>query len=458
MTRFVGDGQNLVVATEAPETRYARSGEYSIAYQVVGEGEFDLVYMPGFASHLEVFWEQPAYSRFLHRLASFSRVILIDRLGTGLSDRLPPDRTSTLEQRMDDIRAVMDTVACERAALLGWSEAVMPCATFAATHPERVSKLVMYGGMPRILEDEDYEIGVSAELFDEWAQTVREMWGRSGDALRYWAPSMVDDEAARAWFARFSRLAASPGAAVALWNAIRDTDVRDVLSTIRVPTLLIHRVGDPLVRVEHSRYMAQQIPGAKLVELPGEDHLWWFGDQDAIVDEVQEFLTGARSAPAADRVLATVLFTDIVGSTQRAAELGDGRWRRRAGEARVDHSPGVEALPRHRGEDDGGRIPRHLRRTARAIGCASAIAEAVRPLGIEVRAGLHTGECEVMNGDVGGIAVHTGARVSAQAGPGEVLVSSTVKDLVAGSGIEFEDRGDHELKGVPGEWRLYAVS
>jgi class 3 adenylate cyclase/pimeloyl-ACP methyl ester carboxylesterase len=458
MTRFVGDGQNLVVATEAPETRYARSGEYSIAYQVVGEGEFDLVYMPGFASHLEVFWEQPAYSRFLHRLASFSRVILIDRLGTGLSDRLPPDRTSTLEQRMDDIRAVMDTVACERAALLGWSEAVMPCATFAATHPERVSKLVMYGGMPRILEDEDYEIGVSAELFDEWAQTVREMWGRSGDALRYWAPSMVDDEAARAWFARFSRLAASPGAAVALWNAIRDTDVRDVLSTIRVPTLLIHRVGDPLVRVEHSRYMAQQIPGAKLVELPGEDHLWWFGDQDAIVDEVQEFLTGARSAPAADRVLATVLFTDIVGSTQRAAELGDGRWR----DVLERHeSITRRELKRFRGTEvktTGDGFLATFDGPARAIGCASAIAEAVRPLGIEVRAGLHTGECEVMNGDVGGIAVHTGARVSAQAGPGEVLVSSTVKDLVAGSGIEFEDRGDHELKGVPGEWRLYAVS
>jgi class 3 adenylate cyclase len=458
MTALVRDGQNLVVATEAPETRYARSGEYSIAYQVVGEGDLDLVYMPGFASHLEVFWEQPAYSRFLHRLASFSRVILIDRLGTGLSDRLPPDRTSTLEQRMDDIRAVMDAVACDRAALLGWSEAVMPCATFAATHPERVSKLVMYGGMPRILEDEDYEVGVSAALFDDWAQTVRAEWGRSGDPLRFWAPSMADDEAARAWFARFARLAASPGAAVALWNSIRDTDVRNVLPTIRVPTLVIHRTADTLVPVEHSRFMAERIPGAKLVELPGEDHLWWFGDQDAIVDEVEEFLTGARSVPESGRVLATVMFTDIVGSTERAAELGDGRWR----DVLESHeSITRRELRRFRGTEvktTGDGFLATFDGPARAIGCARAIAEGVRPLGIEVRAGLHTGECEVMNGDVGGIAVHTGARVSDQAGPGEVLVSSTVKDLVAGSGIEFEDRGSHELKGVPGEWRLYAVS
>jgi class 3 adenylate cyclase len=457
MTALVRDGQNLVVATEAPETRYARSGEYSIAYQVVGEGDLDLVYMPGFASHLEVFWEQPAYSRFLHRLASFSRVILIDRLGTGLSDRLPPDRTSTLEQRMDDIRAVMDAVACDRAALLGWSEAVMPCATFAATHPERVSKLVMYGGMPRILEDEDYEVGVSAALFDDWAQTVRAEWGRSGDPLRFWAPSMADDEAARAWFARFARLAASPGAAVALWNSIRDTDVRNVLPTIRVPTLVIHRTADTLVPVEHSRFMAERIPGAKLVELPGEDHLWWFGDQDAIVDEVEEFLTGARSVPESGRVLATVMFTDIVGSTERAAELGDGPWR----DVLESHeSITRRELRRFRGTEvktTGDGFLATFDGPARAIGCARAIAEGVRPLGIEVRAGLHTGECEVMNGDVGGIAVHTGARVSDQAGPGEVLVSSTVKDLVAGSGIEFEDRGSHELKGVPGEWRLYAV-
>jgi len=453
----VVDRQNLAVAPEAPETRYARSGEYSIAYQVVGEGDLDLVYLPGFASHLEVFWEQPAYSRFLHRLSSFSRVILIDRLGTGLSDRLPPDQISTLEQRMDDISAVMDEVGIERAAMLGWSEGVMPCATFAATYPERTKALVMYGGMARILADEGHEIGVTEEEFDGWVDNVAQMWG-SPEPIRFWAPSVKDDEAARAWFARFARLAVSPGAARALWRAIRETDIRDVLATIRVPTLVIHRTEDTLVPVEHSRDMAARVPGAKLVELPGRDHLWWFGDQDAIVEEVQEFLTGQREVAEPDRVLATVMFTDIVSSTERAAEIGDQRWR----ELLASHEAVVRReLARHRGSEvkmTGDGFLATFDGPARGISCARAISEAVRPLGIEVRAGLHTGECEVIGDDVGGIAVHTGARVSAEAEPGEVLVSSTVKDLVAGSGIEFEDRGSRELKGVPGEWRLYAVT
>ena len=446
------------MATEAPETRYARSGEHSIAYQVVGDGALDLVYMPGFASHLEVFWEQPAYSRFLHRLASFSRLIMIDRLGTGLSDRLPTDKTSTLEQRMDDIQAVMDAVGSERAALLGWSEGVMPCATFAATYPERATALVMYGGMPRILEADDYELGIPEEMYDEWVDTIQDLWGHSGAALRFWAPTVAEDPEPQRWFQRFTRLAASPGAAAALFRSIKQTDIRDVLPTIGVPTLIIHRTEDALVQVEHSRYMAEHIPDATLVEFPGEDHLWWFGDQDVIVDEVQEFLTGARSAPQHDRVLATVMFTDIVGSTERAAKLGDRRWR----ELLESHEAVVRReLARHRGTEvktTGDGFLATFDGPARAISCARAIAEAVRPLGIEIRAGLHTGECEVMNGDVGGIAVHTGARVSAEAGPNEVLVSSTVKDLVAGSGIEFEDRGSRELRGVPGEWRLYAVA
>ena len=446
------------MATEAPETRYARSGEHSIAYQVVGDGTLDLVYMPGFASHLEVFWEQPAYSRFLHRLASFSRLIMIDRLGTGLSDRLPTDKTSTLEQRMDDIQAVMDAVGSERAALLGWSEGVMPCATFAATYPERATALVMYGGMPRILEADDYELGIPEEMYDEWVDTIQDLWGHSGAALRFWAPTVAEDPEPQRWFQRFTRLAASPGAAAALFRSIKQTDIRDVLPTIGVPTLIIHRTEDALVQVEHSRYMAEHIPDATLVEFPGEDHLWWFGDQDVIVDEVQEFLTGARSAPQHDRVLATVMFTDIVGSTERAAKLGDRRWR----ELLESHEAVVRReLARHRGTEvktTGDGFLATFDGPARAISCARAIAEAVRPLGIEIRAGLHTGECEVMNGDVGGIAVHTGARVSAEAGPNEVLVSSTVKDLVAGSGIEFEDRGSRELRGVPGEWRLYAVA
>jgi class 3 adenylate cyclase len=458
MASVLGDRENLVVATRTPETRYARSGEFSIAYQVVGEGEFDLVYVPGFASHLEAFWEEPSYSRFLTRMSSFTRLILIDRLGTGMSDRLPPDRAATLEERMDDIRVVMDTVGVERAAVLGWSEATIPCAMFAATYPARTSALVMYGGMPRALEAQDYPWGIPPEAFDQYLEAVPELWGKSLPTLSLWAPTRAENRTEQEWFARYGRLAVSPGAAVTLFRSFRDTDIRDILPSIRVPTLVLHRTEDTLIPVEHSRHMAEQIPDAKLVEVPGEDHLWWYGDQDAIVDEVQEFLTGARPAPQADRVLATVMFTDIVGSTERAAELGDRRWR----ELLERHEAVVRReLVRHRGTEvktTGDGFLATFDGPARGIRCARSIAEGVRSLGIEIRAGLHTGECELRNGDVGGIAVHTGARVSAQASAGEVLVSSTVKDLVAGSGIEFEDRGSHELKGVPGEWRLFAVS
>jgi class 3 adenylate cyclase len=425
---------------------------------VVGDGDLDLVYVPGLVSHLELFWEEPAYSRFLHRLASFSRLILMDRLGTGLSDRLPVGEASTYEQRMDDIRALMDAVGSERAALLGWSEGAPLCATFAATYPQRTVALVMYGGMPRFVRAEDYPFGMPLEEVNGWLEMMPSMWGQDEELLRLWAPNVADQPGPRRWFARFGRMAVSPGGAVALFSMVRDLDVRDVLPAIRVPTLLVHRTGDDLVRIEHSRYMADRIPDAKLVELPGEDHLWWFGDQDAIVDEVQEFLTGVRPAPEADRVLATVMFTDIVGSTRRAAELGDRRWR----ELLEGHEAVVRReLARHRGTEvktTGDGFLATFDGPARGIRCARSIAEGVRQLGIEIRAGLHTGECELRNGDVGGIAVHTGARVSARAEPGEVLVSSTVKDLVAGSGIEFEERGSHELKGVPGEWRLYAVS
>jgi class 3 adenylate cyclase len=291
---------------------------------------------------------------------------------------------------------------------------------------------------------------------DRWIDTVAESWGQDEDLLRFWAPSAAEDSEAREWFARHSRLAASPGSAEALFRAVRDVDIRDLLAAVHVPTLVIHRRGDTLVPVESSRYMAERIPGAKLVELPGEDHLWWFGDQDAIVEEVEEFLTGVRRGPEPERVLATVLFTDIVGSTERAVELGDGPWR----ELLERHGTVVRReLERFRGHEvkttgDGFLVT--FDGPARGIRCALAITESVRPLGLEVRAGLHTGECELLNGDVGGIAVHTGARVAAAAAPGEVLVSSTVRDLVAGSGIEFVDRGVRELKGVPGEWPLFA--
>jgi pimeloyl-ACP methyl ester carboxylesterase len=315
---------------------------------VVGDGDLDLVYVPGLVSHLELFWEEPAYSRFLHRLASFSRLILMDRLGTGLSDRLPVGEASTYEQRMDDIRAVMDAVGSERAALLGWSEGAPLCATFAATYPQRTVALVMYGGMPRFVRADDYPFGMPLEEVNAWLEMMPSMWGQDEELLRLWAPNVADQPGPRRWFARFGRMAVSPGGAVALFSMVRDLDVRDVLPAIRVPTLLVHRTGDDLVRIEHSRYMADRIPDAKLVELPGEDHLWWFGDQDAIVDEVQEFLTGVRPAPEADRVLATVMFTDIVGSTRRAAELGDRQWR----ELLEGHEAVVRReLARHRGTE-----------------------------------------------------------------------------------------------------------
>jgi pimeloyl-ACP methyl ester carboxylesterase len=444
------------VAVATPKTQYARSGEYSIAYQVVGDGDVDLVYMPGFASNLDVFWEEPRYSRFLQRLASFSRLILIDRLGTGLSDPLPAGEAATLEQRVDDIGAVMDAVGVESAALLGWSEGAMPCLLFAGTYPGRTEALVLYGGMPSVIDRGDFDEGVSEEGFEEFMADSLEIWP-DGGLLRLWAPSAGEDELARDWFERYQRLSASPGQMRALWNALKDTDVRAILPTISAPTLIMHRSGDILISVGNSRYMAERIPDAKLVEFPGDDHLWWFGDQDAISDEIEEFLTGARHTPEPDRVLATVLFTDIVGSTQRAAELGDRAWR----DLLERHGDLVRVqLGRHRGREvktTGDGFLATFDGPARGITCAREIADGVRDLGIEIRAGLHTGECEVIGDDVGGIAVHTGARVSALAGPGEVLVSQTVKDLVAGSGIEFEDRGAHELKGVPGEWRLFAA-
>jgi class 3 adenylate cyclase len=444
------------VGVTTPKTRYARSGEYSIAYQVVGEGDLDLVYMPGFASNLDVFWEEPRYSRFLHRLASFSRLILIDRLGTGLSDPLPPGESATLEQRVDDIGAVMDAVGVESASVLGWSEATMPCTMFAATYPERVQALVLYGGMPSVIERDGFPYGVTEEGYDDFMEGSLEIWP-DGGLLRIWAPSHGDDPVARDWFERYQRMSASPGAMKALWLALKGTDVRPILPAISAPTLIMHRTGDILIEVECSRYMAERIPSAKLVEFPGNDHLWWFGDQDAISDEIEEFLTGARGSPEPDRVLATVLFTDIVGSTRRAADLGDRAWR----DLLERHGEVVRRqLDVHRGREvktTGDGFLATFDGPARGITCAREIAEGVRPLGIEIRAGLHTGECEVIGEDVGGIAVHTGARVSALAEPGEVLVSQTVKDLVAGSGIEFDDRGVHELKGVPGDWRLYAA-
>src|SRR5215213_1354304 len=438
-----------------PETRYAKSGGLNIAYQAVGEGPPDLVYVPGWVSNVELMWEEPDLARFLRRLSSFARLILFDKRGTGLSDRVANDRLPTLEERMDDVRAVMDAVASERAALFGHSEGGNMSMLFAATYPNRTVALVTVGVYAKRIRSDDYPWAPTADARQAEIAEVEREWGTFD--LDYYAPSRVGDEQFGRHLAAYLRRGASPGAAAALLRMNSQIDVRDVLPAIRVPTLVMHRAGDRDVNVEEGRYIASRIPGAKFVELPGADHLFWARGVEEVADEIEEFLTGVRPAPELDRVLATVLFTDIVGSTERAAELGDRRW----GELLSEHDRVVRRkLERFRGREvdtAGDGFLATFDGPARAVRCATAIRDAVRTLGLEVRAGVHTGECEVDDGKVRGIAVHTGARVAALAGAGEVLASSTVKDLVAGSGIEFDDRGAHQLKGVPGEWRIYAV-
>jgi pimeloyl-ACP methyl ester carboxylesterase len=437
-----------------PETRYAKSGDVNIAYQVVGNGPRDLILVPGWMSNIEVFWDEPAVARFLRRLASFSRLILFDKRGTGLSDRLSalPD----LETRMDDVRAVMDAVGSERAALCGYSEGGVMCALFAATYPARTTALITIGSYARQKAGPDYPWGRTQEQQQQLLDSIEKDWGGPvGLDLR--APSVAHDGRVRQWWARFLRMSASPAAALALTRMNREIDVRHILPAIHVPSLVLHAVGDMVADVHAGRYMAERIPGAKFVELPSQDHLPWGADADAILDEIEEFLTGERHGPDPDRILATILFTDIVGSTDRAAELGDQRWR-----DLLESFYGIvrRELPRFRGvkvSTAGDGVLATFDGPARGVRCARSIADAVLPLGVSVRTGLHTGECEIIEDSVGGIAVHTAARVAALAHPGEVLVSHTVKDLVAGSGIRFESRGTHTLKGIPGEWPLFAV-
>jgi class 3 adenylate cyclase len=439
------------------ETRYAKSGDLYIAHQTVGEGSLDLVIVPGFVWHLDHQWEWPEYAAMVRRLASFSRVILFDKRGTGLSDRVPPGEMPTLEQRMDDLRAVLDACGSERASLLGFWEGGPMCALFAATHPQRTRALVLYGAPAAFTKAPDYPWAPDAEGNEKIARMFGDAWGQG--LLRYvLAPSVADDERVARWFARLERQGASPGAAIALWRMNAEIDVRNILPSIRVPTLVLHRRDDTNLPVDVGRYVAKLVPGARFVELEGRDHLPWVGDVEAFVGEVEEFLTGTRGASEVDRVLATVLFTDVVGSTERARELGDRSWRDL-----------LESF-QNRVRDEVGRFRGHEIDTvgdgffatfdgpARAIRCAQSIRDAVAALGLVVRTGLHTGECEVSGEKVAGIAVHIGARVAASAAPGEILVSGTVKDLVAGSGLRFEDRGTRELKGMPGEWRLYAVA
>jgi class 3 adenylate cyclase len=436
-----------------PETRYAKNGDLNIAYQVLGEGPFDLVLVPGFVSNVDAAWMDPGFTRFLRGLASFSRLIIFDKRGTGLSD--PVAGVPTLEDRMDDVRAVMDAAGSERAAFFGLSEGGPMSILFAATHPERTTGLVLYGTFavgPLVADDNPG--GPRWAEVDTWINDAIDHWGE-GRTLPFFNPSVADDPVFRRGWGRFERAALSPGMARALWQMVRHIDVRRVLPTIRVPTLVIRRSGDFMPLPLH-RQLAETVPGAQYVELEG-DHIPNTGDIEAIVDEVRAFLTGVREGPRVDRVLATVLFTDIVGSTERAARLGDRQWRTLL----ESHQEVVRGeLARFRGHEVktlGDGFLATFDGPARAIRSAVAIRDGVRRLGIELKSGLHTGECELMDDDVGGIAVHIGARVAASASPGEILVSSTVKDLVAGSGLRFADRGARSLHGVPGEWRLFAV-
>jgi class 3 adenylate cyclase len=434
------------------ETRYAKSGDVSIAYQVVGDGPMDIVLVPGFVSHLELDWEEPRSARFLGRLGSISRLIRFDKRGTGLSDR--PGGLPDLETRMDDVRAVLDAVGSERAALFGYSEGGPMSILFAGTYPERTSALVLYGTYAKRRDpDDDYPWAPTWEARQAYAAEIERDWGWQADMQRM-SPSA--DDAMAGWWAARARAAASPGAARDLILMNSQIDVRALLPAIRVPTLVLHRSGDRDSRPEEGRYIAEQIPGARFIELPGDDHFPSI-DGDQILDEVEEFLTGERGAAEPDRVLATVLFTDIVGSTEIAAQRGDRAWRELL---ERHHSLVRRQLLRFRGKEVdtvGDGFFASFDGPARAIRCACAVVDAVHELGIDVRAGLHTGECELVEGKVAGIAVHTGARVASHAQPGEVLVSRTVRDLVAGSGIGFQDRGSQELKGIPGEWRIYAV-
>lgn len=431
------------------ETHYAKSGDLRIAYQVVGKGPPDLVFVPGFISNLDHYWDEPTVAHFLARLGSFSRLVLFDKRGTGLSDRL--GTLPTLEERMDDVRAVMDAVKSERAALFGMSEGGAMSMLFAATYPERTQALILYGAYAHF-----HTWVLPPERFEPFLEKVEPSWGK-GISLSAFAPSKATDERFKQWWGRFERLSASPTAAITLMRMNSQIDVRHILPAIRVPTLILHRSGDTRVNVEGGRYLAANIPGAKYVEFPGSDHFLWAGNADSVADEIEEFLTGTHSEIEPDRVLATVLFTDLVGSTTRAEEMGDRRWR-----VLLDEHDQIirREIDRFRGREIktlGDGFLATFDGPARAVRCASAIIEALRVLGLEVRCGVHTGEIEMKGEDIGGIAVHMAARIAALAEGGQVLVSRTVRDLVAGSSLRLEERGIYTLKGLSESMALFAA-
>ena len=439
---------------DVPRTRYARSGDLNIAYQVFGSGSLDLVYVPGWVSHVEETWESPDYAEFLRRLGSFARVVMFDKRGTGLSDPVAIDRLPTLEERMDDVRAVMDAAQSRRAAVFGVSEGGNMSVLFAASFPERTTALVTFGVYAKRLWSPDYPWAPRPEERRREIEAVEREWAQLDPTSL--APDATPQQLE--WVARYVRRSASPGAAAALLRMNTEIDVRHVLPTVSVPTLVLHRLRDRDVQVDEGRWIASQIPNARFVELAGDAHLPWLGDSDRVLDEIEEFLTGVRPAEATTRVLSTVLFTDIVGSTETATRLGDVRWREL-----LERHHGVvrRELARYRGIElatAGDGFFARFDGPARAIRCAEAIVSGVREeVGLDLRAGVHTGECEIVGEKLAGVAVHTGARVAAAAQAGEVLVSSTVKALVAGSGIEFEDRGRSHLKGIDESWQLFRL-
>ena len=443
---------------EPPETRYVRNGELNIAYQVVGSGPLDLVFVMGWVSHLEYFWKEESFSRFLRRLASFSRLILFDKRGTGLSDRVPPSELPTLEQRMDDVRCVLEAVGSERAALIGVSEGGPMSALFAATYPERTVALVMIGTYAKRIRSDDYPWAPSAAQRERFLEELREHWG-SPIGLEERAPGKADDPQFRDWWAAYLRMGASPGAAVALTRMNAEIDVRHVLPSVRVPTLVLHRTGDKCLSVEGGRYVAGLVPGAKYVELPGEDHLPFVGDQDAVLEEVEEFLTGVRHYRESERLLATVLFARVGESPAGASGHGAERWGELIGRFRTYISREIGWF-RGREVDVTKDGPLAIfDGPARAVRCACAISQYASRLGIEFQAGLHTGEIDLLGGNmVGGVAVDVGRWVSERARGGEVLVSHTVKDLVAGSGLQFEELGAEVYDEAAGRWQLFQVS
>ena len=442
-----------------PPVRYTKVGDVQLAYQVMGDGPRDLVFHLGFPSHIELQWDHPAVARFYQRLATFSRLILFDRRGTGLSERGLD--MHGFDDRMDDILAVLDTVGSERCGHVGVAMGGRLALLFAAIYPERTTAVATIAGHPATFRVEpDYPWGTTQEDLDHIIEGVLEGWGGVGsiqDFLAVAAPSVADDPYTRDWWLRFVRSAMSPREVAEDLRALVGVDIRDVLPNVRVPTLILHRTGDRMADIRAGRYMAERIPTARFVELPGEDELPFFGDQNAILDELEEFFTGIRPTPRSDRVLASVLLTDIVGSTERVVESGDRRWRDLL---EAHHSVVRRELSRFNGHEidtTGDGFLATFDSPARAVRCAIAAGRAVHDMGMEIRAGVHTGEVEMVADRVEGIAVHTGARIAALAGAQEVLVSQTVKDLVAGSGLTFEDAGAHVLKGVPGVWQLYRV-